>query len=162
MTSISRFLNQSVNGSAVVDGGSLEHVFNLVEAFKTCMELVIEGGSFLSLAPSNNFSGHGFHQFSPEFLFAALSELNGFKVQRTLLHENKKKAPVYEIADPRDYGQRIMLCNRFSVFIKAWAIREKVKLLFETFPQQPDWDPFWNKQASDKPLLSKINVSRIG
>ena len=133
--------------TAVVDGGSLEHVFNIVQAFKNCMELTEQGGSFLALSPANNFSGHGFYQLSPEFLFGALNEKNGFKVRRMLMHENKKKAPVYEVMDPREYGQRVMLCNKVPVFIKTWAIRERIKPLFETFPQQPDWDYFWDKKA---------------
>jgi hypothetical protein len=147
-------LNQPLPGSirerftAVVDGGSLEHVFNIVEAFKSCMELTAEGGSFISLAPANNFLGHGFHQPSPEFFFSALGPENGFKVRRVLMHENRKNAPVFEVMDPREFGGRVTLCNRLPVFIKAWAVREKVKPLFEIFPQQPDWEDLWQKKAN--------------
>lgn len=140
--------------TAVVDGGSLEHVFNIVQAYENCMELTAEGGSFLALSPGNNFSGHGFHQLSPEFLFAALNEQNGFKVRRMLVHENKKSAPVYEVMNPKEYGRRVMLCNRLPVFIKTWAIRQEVKPLFETFPQQPDWEAFWHKKAKERQDLS--------
>jgi hypothetical protein len=158
-------LNQPLQASmnerftAVVDGGSLEHVFNIVQAFKNCMELTAEGGNFLALSPANNLSGHGFHQLSPEFLFAALSEQNGFKIRRMLMHENMKKAPVYEVMDPREYGQRVMLCNKLPVFIKTWATRQRVKPLFETFPQQPDWDLFWQKKADarqERSLKQKV------
>jgi SAM-dependent methyltransferase len=148
-------LNQPLPGSvrerftAVVDGGSLEHVFNIVEAFKSCMELTAEGGSFISLAPANNFLGHGFHQPSPEFFFGALGPENGFTVRRLLLHENRKNAPVFEVMDPREFGGRVNLCNRLPVFLKAWAVREKVKPLFEVFPQQPDWADLWqNREAN--------------
>jgi hypothetical protein len=140
--------------TAVVDGGSLEHVFNIVQAFKNCMELTAGGGSFLSLAPTNNFSGHGFHQLSPEFSYAALSEQNGFKVRRMLVHENRKNAPVYEVMNPREYKQRVMLCNKLPAFIKVWATRERIKPLFESFPQQPDWDNFWQKKATHGQKLS--------
>jgi SAM-dependent methyltransferase len=132
--------------TAVVDGGSLEHVFNIVQAFKNCMELTGEGGSLISLAPANNFLGHGFHQLSPEFLFAALSPENGFKMGRVLVHENKKNAPVFEVMDPREFGGRVTLCNRLPVFIKAWAVREKAKTVFETYPQQPDWKDYWDNK----------------
>jgi hypothetical protein len=140
--------------TAVVDGGSMEHVFNIVQAIKNCMELTAKGGSFLALSPTNNFSGHGFHQLSPEFLFAALNEQNGFKVRRMLVHENRQKAEIYEVMNPREYGHRVMLCNRVPVFIKAWATRESVEPLFQTFPQQPDWDLPWDKRDEGRQELS--------
>jgi hypothetical protein len=153
-------MNQPLPGSmnerftSVVDGGSLEHVFNIVQAITNCMELTAEGGSFISLSPANNFLGHGFHPLSPEFLFAALSEQNGFKVRRMLVHENKIKTQVYEVMDPREYGQRVVLCNRLPVFIKTWATRESVKPLFQTFPQQPDWDMLWERKFDGRQELS--------
>ncbi|MEM9821940.1 MAG: class I SAM-dependent methyltransferase, partial [Bacteroidota bacterium] len=39
----------------VLDGGSLEHVFNFPGALKNCMEMVKEGGHFISISPSNNY-----------------------------------------------------------------------------------------------------------
>ena len=140
--------------TAVVDGGSLEHVFNIVQAFKSCMELTAEGGSFISMATANNFLGHGFHQPSPEFFFGALNPENGFGVKRVLMHENKKNAPVFEVMDPRQFGGRVTLCNRVPVFLKAWAVREKVKPLFEVYPQQPDWEDLWQKKANGGQKLS--------
>ena len=136
--------------SAVIDGGSLEHVFDIVQAFKNCMGLTASGGSFISLGPANNFLGHGFHQLSPEYLCAALSEENGFRMKRLLMHENKKNAPVYEVANPRRFGHRVTLCNRLPVFIKAWAVREEIKAIFENVPQQPDWAPLWQKRANSE------------
>ena len=47
-----------------------------------------------------------------------------------------------------------MLCNKLPVFIKTWAKRERVQPLFETFPQQPDWDCFWHKRADGRQKLS--------
>ena len=112
------------------------------------MELTAKGGSLILLSPTNNFSGHGFHQLSPGFVFAALGKQNGFAIQRMLVHENRKYASVYEVTDPREHGQRIMLCNGCPVFLKAWAVRERVKTLFEILPQQPDWEPLWQRKHS--------------
>src|SRR5438477_418150 len=64
--------------TAVLDGGSLEHVFNFPVAIKNCMEMVKVGGHYLAITPANNFFGHGFYQFSPELYFTVLSKENGF------------------------------------------------------------------------------------
>ena len=47
--------------SCVLDGGTLEHVFNFPQAIKNAMEIVAIGGHFLGVVPANNFSGHGFY-----------------------------------------------------------------------------------------------------
>ena len=66
--------------TVVIDGGSLEHVFNFPIAIKNCMEMLQVGGYFISLAPANNMLGHGFYQFSPELFYRIFSKENGFSV----------------------------------------------------------------------------------
>jgi hypothetical protein len=44
----------------VIDGGSLEHIFNFPVAIKNCMEMTSINGHFISITPSNNNFGHGF------------------------------------------------------------------------------------------------------
>jgi hypothetical protein len=50
---------------AVIDGGSLEHIFNVPVALANLMRLVRVGGRVFIGTPSNNLCGHGFYQFSP-------------------------------------------------------------------------------------------------
>ncbi len=52
----------------VIDGGSLEHIFNFPVAVANCMNLVKVGGSVFIFTPANNHMGHGFYQFSPDVL----------------------------------------------------------------------------------------------
>lgn len=56
--------------SMVLDGGSLEHVFNFPVAVRNCMQMLQVGGHYLAITPANNFMGHGFYQFSPELYFS--------------------------------------------------------------------------------------------
>lgn len=58
----------------VIDGGTLEHVFNFPVAIANCMNLVKTGGHLLLFSPSNNMCGHGFYQFSPELFFRVLAK----------------------------------------------------------------------------------------
>src|SRR5688572_3667541 len=64
--------------TAIIDGGSLEHVFNFPVAVGNCMQMLRAGGHFLGISPTNNQMGHGFYQFSPELFFRVFSPENGF------------------------------------------------------------------------------------
>ena len=63
----------------VVDGGTLEHVFNLPQAILNVMALARPGGLVYWHGPSNNLCGHGFYQFSPELMYRVFSAPNGFE-----------------------------------------------------------------------------------
>lgn len=41
----------------VIDGGSLEHVFNFPVAIKNCMSLIKKDGYYIGITPTNNFLG---------------------------------------------------------------------------------------------------------
>src|SRR4051794_40251222 len=45
--------------SLVIDGGSLEHVFNFPQAIANCMRSLRVGGCYMAVTPTNNFMGHG-------------------------------------------------------------------------------------------------------
>ena len=91
--------------TAVIDLGSLEHVFDFPAAVRNCMRMVDVNGHFLSVAPANNWAGHGFYQFSPELFYRVLAPPNGFQVERMLITE-RSSARWYEVRDPADTGVR--------------------------------------------------------
>ena len=62
--------------TAVLDAGSLEHIFNFPVAIKNRMDMVNVSGHYLAITPANNFCGHGFYQFSPELYFSVLTREN--------------------------------------------------------------------------------------
>ena len=73
--------------SVVHDGGTIEHVFNIPQAFKNCMEMVRVGGHFIQVNVANNYMGHGFWQFCPELIYRIFSRENGFQIKAVLMHE---------------------------------------------------------------------------
>lgn len=91
--------------TAVVDLGSLEHVFDFPAAVRNCMRMVAVNGHFLSVAPANNWAGHGFYQFNPELFHRVLAPPNGFRVERMLITE-RSSARWYEVRDPAEVGVR--------------------------------------------------------
>jgi hypothetical protein len=53
----------------VLNGGTLEHVFHVVNAMRSSLAMLGDGGVFLHVAPMNNYVDHGFYQISPTWLF---------------------------------------------------------------------------------------------
>lgn len=146
----------------VLDGGTLEHVFDVRQAYKNCMEMVRPGGHFLAISPSNNFMGHGFYQFSPEFFFEAFSAKNGFRIDQVILFEHRKNAPWYEVVEPTDIKSRVSLKNseRTYVLVVAELIAE-VKP-FSSAPQQSDYAAAWHGKGGKAPTRSKRNSKESG
>lgn len=62
----------------VVDGGTLEHIFDFLQGLTNAINMVKPGGYFLHSGPCNNWIDHGFFQFSPTlwFDFAKANELD--------------------------------------------------------------------------------------
>ncbi len=141
--------------SAVLDGGTLEHIFNYPIALKNCMEMVCEGGHFLSLTPTNNFPGHGFYQFSPELFFRALSPENGYELVDAVFMEDYPEAPWYRITDPALLGQRVTFESMRPAYVLLIARRKLIKPIFEVFPQQSDYSAAWESGEGGPAAVAK-------
>lgn len=141
----------------VLDSGTLEHVFNVPEAIKTCMKLTKKGGHFIGVYPCNNFFGHGFYQFSSELFYRTFSEENGFKIEDIILFVDEPNASFFSISDTSEQYQRVQFTNRKPVYIYVLAKKLKNVTLFQKAPLQMDYSQIkWkgkhikNKRASKK------------
>jgi len=136
--------------SVVIDGGSLEHIFNFPVAIKNCMEMVHLGGHFIGVTPTNNFMGHGFYQFSPELYFSIFSMDNGYKLKKMIVYEDKRSARYYSVKNPTEIKKRVTLTNSVPAYLNviAWKIKECAVL--EKYPQQSDYVQSWNVNYYDK------------
>jgi hypothetical protein len=134
--------------TAVLDGGTLEHVFNFPVAIKNCMEMVKVGGHYLAITPANNFFGHGFYQFSPELYFTVLAEENGFEVVKIIALEERDKPAWYAIKSPREVADRVTLTNTFPVHLLVIARRIASRPIFAQPPQQSDYTAIWTGDGS--------------
>ena len=133
--------------SVVLDGGSLEHVFNFPVAIKNCMEMLRIGGAYLGITPANNFMGHGFYQFSPEIYFSVFSKENGFKLVNVIAFEDRPKALWYSIRNPNEVKSRVLLVNDWPVYLLVIAIRQTKTAIFNSIPQQSDYLSVWNQNT---------------
>jgi hypothetical protein len=137
------------NYSVVIDGGSLEHVFNFPTAIKNCMNLIEKDGYYIGITPANNFLGHGFYQFSPELYYRIFSAANGFKVRKMYLYADHKKAAFYEVLDPLELKQRVCMANSSPSYLFILAQKTEDKEVFKVVPQQSDYEHIvWNQDAA--------------
>lgn len=139
--------------SAVLDGGTLEHIFNFPTAIKNCMEMVADGGHFLAIAPANNYLGHGFYQFSPELFFRILSAANGFKLEKLMIFEESSGSSWYEISDPDAINERVTLINGHASLMLVIAKKIETVDIFAVAPQQSDYVSAWANN-SDRPQIA--------
>lgn len=148
---------------AVIDGGSLEHVFNFPVAIASMMRMLKVGGTLFIMNPANNLCGHGFYQFSPELMFRIFTRANGFELKRVALEEVdfagielKPVRGVYEVVDPAIAGKRVCLQSKRAAMVMVEACKTSEVPLFEPPPQQSDyvalWRQEWGESARKTPL----------
>jgi hypothetical protein len=148
------------NFSAVIDSGTLEHVFNLPQAIANAMEMVELGGHLLFMSPTNNEGGHGFYQFAPELFFRVLSPENGFTVERVLLREYLGRH-WYEVVDPAELGHRSQFRSRGIAYLYVRARREEIVAPFESWPQQSDFVAEWGRASEGAPTTSRSSWLKV-
>jgi len=130
----------------VIDGGSLEHIFNFPVAVANCMNLVKVGGSVFIFTPANNHMGHGFYQFSPELFFQVFHERYGFRICDAILeshrYPNAELSPrtrCYSVTDPVLVRSRVGLVSRRPAQMLVHAVKTRSEKLFSEYPIQSDY-----------------------
>lgn len=152
--------------TAVLDSGSLEHVFNFPVAIKNCMEMTSVGGHFLGITIANNFMGHGFYQFSPELYFCIFNKENGFYIEKAIIFESIPNTQWYEVTDPKNISKRIELVNCIPTYLLIQAKKRENVNIFKFMPKQHyyviEWDRNNNSQKNNVvirgELLNKIKL----
>lgn len=136
---------------AVIDGGSLEHVFDVRTALSNIMRLTRRGGRVLISVPANNLFGHGFYQFSPELFFRVFSPERGFRIERVVVAEARYPGidltparAAYGVVDPDAVSERVGLLTRRPAMLVVHA--EKLAHHEDPLavaPQQSDYRARW-------------------
>jgi SAM-dependent methyltransferase len=133
----------------VLDGGTLEHVFNYPAALKHSLELLQAGGHFITVTPANGLMGHGFYQFSPELFFGVLNAQNGFLLRKIVLFEaHKADAPFYEVNNPATAGGRVELNSSRPVYLAVLAQKTAGVPILARLPQQSDYVADWKNRPA--------------
>ncbi len=134
----------------VVEAGSLEHIFNFPVAIANLMKMTKVGGTIFACTVSNNLSGHGFYQFSPELIFRVFTAENGFELGRVLALEARypsiERTPIFnafEVSDPALVHSRVGLMTKYPIMLLFNAHKIAERPLFSKTPMQSDYADAW-------------------
>lgn len=136
--------------TAIVEGGTLEHIFNFPVAIKNCMRMLKSGGHYLGLVPANNYMGHGFYQFSPELYFRVFSKENGFCLEDLILHEGRETNKWYRVSDPKDVRHAVGVINATRTILLVLAKKLDDCPIFSSYPQQSGFVSRWERSEPTK------------
>lgn len=125
----------------VIDGGSLEHIFDVSQALKNCSLLCRPGGQILHILPANNFCGHGFWQFSPELFFSLYSAANGYGETEVFIADLADTARWYRVKEPRD-GVRVNVSSSTELYALVRTVLKRKDFSHSTV-QQSDYVYAW-------------------
>lgn len=137
---------------SVIDGGTLEHVFDVRTALKTLMTMVRPGGRLILHSPANNHLGHGFFQYSPELFWRVFCPSNGFEVEHLFVHEDHALSPWYDVTDPvKVHGRVELSADWLGAYMVVQARRVSEVEPFSASPQQSDYALWWDDVAEAQP-----------
>jgi hypothetical protein len=140
---------------AVVDTGTIEHVFNTPMACKNVMDALKVGGHFFAGLPANNYCGHGFYQFSAEFFYRVFSAENGFEMRKLFVAPAYVAAkwldgPVFEVSDPKEVRGRVEIEGKRKMVFLVQAQKVRQEAAFARWPQQSDYSATWSQGSADQ------------
>ena len=135
----------------VIDGGCLEHIFNVPQALRNCSSVCRPGGQIIHILPANNFCGHGFWQFSPELFFSLYSEKNGYKETEIYLADESDSKKWYRVSEPRD-GNRVNVMSRNSLHLLVRTVLATGDFSHKNI-QQSDYVHKWEEVKEAQGLI---------
>ena len=116
----------------IIDGGTLEHCFNIAQAIKNVAECVAPGGYIINCNPFSCFN-HGFYNLNPTFYFDFYLE-NGFEVVfHDLIIDAVRDPKLISVPATNRFVQgpidasNILVAHRRKVQEIAWPIQTKYK-----------------------------------
>jgi hypothetical protein len=154
-------LPESLKGQCdtVIDGGTLEHVFNIVQGFSNTSDLVRVGGQIIHILPANNHLGHGFWQMSPELFFSLYSEANGYAQTEVYLANFMNNRRWFKVKPPSD-GQRVnaMSFSEMYVLVRTVKIAERA---VAPDVQQSDYSHEWESSEVTEHVPAMVAKSGL-
>lgn len=112
--------NQPSRYNYVLDGGTIEHIFNCPQVCENIINMMEVGGIYCSVTVNNNFSGHGIYQFSPEFFLSAFTPKYGMEVLELYLAEvNADREQWINVKSFNGWRNNTQINTQNSVYIIA-------------------------------------------
>ena len=124
----------------VLDLGTLEHIYNINNAFLNVSKLCKVGGQIIHVLPGDCQCGHGFWQFSPELFFSLYSSKNGYE-QTEVFYADIQSNKVEKLNSPSN-GRRIEIKAYRPIYIMVRTVLSR-KNYSHSEVQQSDYMYLW-------------------
>lgn len=137
----------------VIDGGTIDHVFNIPVCLFNLYKLLVPGGTLISMSPANNYAGHGFYQFSPELFYRFISAYEFTDPIAQLYIFTKKQLEIVKAKDPSGIRTELgWIGNTRQVllmvkFYKSNSINNLIKSPLILY--QSDYVSAWSQHANE-------------
>jgi hypothetical protein len=140
----------------IVDGGTLEHIFNVRTALDNLTNNLKVGGIIIHLNPSNNWNGHGLYQFSPGFYATYYNNLNGYENTNIFIIKSDNPKKIYKTNTK--FVERLEL--KSSSRLECVVITELHSRIKRKSIYQKDYEVRWsdlNTKSKSLFLPTKLN-----
>jgi len=128
----------------IIDSGTTEHIFDVKTVTENIKAMLKEQGVYITISPANNFYGHGFYQFSPEFYRTVFSESNGYRIENYFLGEFTYEKYSFNVLPEPAPGQRQEIKTSPNPCYNGVIIRKLSSIDSDNY-QQSDYVDIWQK-----------------
>lgn len=151
----------------LIDGGSLEHFFNIPQALQNYFDLLRIDGVLYIMTNANNHFGHGFYQFSSELFYRVFSSENGYQMLECFLEKHpflaaevSSRRRIYAAPDPGERGRRTQFTSCAPVLIHVLARKLRDEQLSPSLIQS-DYQAIWqaDRVASGGSYMRRLAIS---
>ena len=152
---------------AIVDGGTLEHIFNVPIALTNYLNMLKVGGTAYIFVPSNNCAGHGLYQFSSELFYSLANHANGVELLELALVSKGRWGPLWRshtffqtIAPAKTGGRHDFTCaGTAEVLVAMRKTRHVNELKLQI--QQSDYIMAWLNATGNAPIPRRSTFRRL-
>ncbi len=134
----------------IVDGGTLEHVFDVRQALMNINRMLRPGGRIIHMSPASNYLEHGFYQFSPTAFFDYYGT-NGFAQPSCLVADQDAGDPSYHEWAFRDWNplrpQAILSPHPLLLIFRA---EKQADSTVDRIPQQGEYRRLLEAREGDR------------
>lgn len=136
----------------VLDGGTLEHVFDVAQSFRNIFDMLRPGGTFVSVTPFNGWPGHGFYQFQPDLVWSFWKYMAHCEVVRCIALPSDPEEPSFNLPDNkgryrrREYDDMV---PQGRVFL-YYEVRKLADSHLGGVAFQADYETKWKKGADEE------------
>jgi SAM-dependent methyltransferase len=124
----------------IVDAGTTEHVFDVRQSLTNIAHMLKPGGRVIHISPANNYTNHGFYQFSPTLYFDyysanAFVDLRGFIAEQDTYLYDVRPWDVFEATAAT--GRLTSAQSLMIIFVAEKTVRSTADVIpVQTFYQQ--------------------------